>query len=139
MYFGRRALQLHDPRGEIETPVFPSGLEQREESRPKSQQRSPEPRQLQQRHQKRESATGAPRKHNQRARIHSDGIPVEDDGGGGGGGASSSLVRPHGGGEGSIPTIQQEADAEEIAPQGDNGHGYISQCSGAEQCPISEC
>ncbi|CAN0123844.1 unnamed protein product, partial [Ectocarpus sp. 8 AP-2014] len=120
---GTRALQPHDPRGEIETPVFPAGLEQPEESRTKSQQQSPEPRQLQQRHQKRESATGAPRKHNQRARIHSDGIPVEDEGGGGGGaGASSSLVRPHGGGEGVIPTIQQEADAEEIAPQGENGH-----------------
>ncbi|CAM9210686.1 unnamed protein product, partial [Ectocarpus sp. 6 AP-2014] len=117
---GTRALQPHDPRGEIETPVLPSGLEQPEESRPNSQQQSPEPRQLQQRHQKRESATGAPRKHNQRARIHSDGIPVGDEGGGGGGGgggASSSVVRPHGGGEGGIPASQQEADAEEIAPQ----------------------
>ncbi|CAM9130523.1 unnamed protein product [Ectocarpus sp. 4 AP-2014] len=119
---GTRALQPHDPRGEIETPVFPSGLEQRKESLSKSQQQSPEPRQLQQRHQKRESATGAPRKHNQRARIYLDAIPVEDEGGGGLGGASSSLVRPHGGGEGSIPTFQQEADTEEIAPQAEEHH-----------------
>ncbi|CAM9361030.1 unnamed protein product [Ectocarpus sp. 12 AP-2014] len=127
--FGRRARQPRDPRGEIEPPVFLSGVEQREESRPKSQQQSPEPRQLQQRHQKREGATSAPRKNNQRARVYSDGIKVEDEGDGGGGGTSSSLVRPHGGGEGSIPTIQQETDTEEITPQGENGHGQISPFS----------
>ncbi|CAM9145208.1 unnamed protein product [Ectocarpus sp. 13 AM-2016] len=109
-------------RGEIEPPVFLSGVEQREESRPKSQQQSPEPRQLQRRHQKGESATDAPRKNNQRARIYSDAIQVEDDGDGGGGGARSSVVRPHGGGEGSVPTTQQEANAEEIASQAEEHH-----------------